>query len=416
MMPSPLTVAAALFVAGGALLPATAPQRLAPPCAPDNGGLTLPVGLCALVVAESLGPVRYIAVAPNGDLFAATTGQRGGLLLLRDADGDGRAEIIRRIHEGSGSGVLVANDAVYFAPNDRILRFPWRWGALEPSGPPDTIVAGLPADRSHAAKTMAMGRDGRIYVNIGVPSNSCQVNQREPRSPGVNPCAELDNRGGIWSFDARRPKQGLAEGRRQASGLRNAMAIDFEPSTGTLYMATHGRDNLVTWGWTPQASAELPAEEFGPVPMGADYGWPYCYYDPFLRRKVTAPEYGGDGQKTDRCADKTPPAIGFPAHWAPMDLEFVRDTALGAAYQGGAFLSFHGSWNRAPMQQAGYRVVFIPFRNGVPTGLWTDFVLPNGGATAIRPVGLAMAPDGSLYLSADANQKIWRIVRRPPAP
>lgn len=404
-----------LLLGALALLPpgtARAGERLAPECAADNGGLVLPAGLCAAVVAESIGTVRHIGVAPNGDLFAARTGRTGGLFLLRDADGDGRAEVVRQVYEGSGSGVLVTTDAVYFAPNDRVLRFSWRWGSLEPAGPVETIVSGLPADRSHAAKTMAMGPDGRIYVNIGVPSNSCQVDQRTPRSPGIDPCTELQDRGGIWSFDARRPGQGPADGRRQATGLRNAMAFGFEPSTGTLYMATHGRDNLVTWGWTQQASVELPAEEFGPVPMGADYGWPYCYYDPFLRRKVLAPEYGGDGQKTDRCAERTMPAIGFPAHWAPMSLAFYADTALGASYRGGAFLSFHGSWNRAPMQQAGYRVVFIPFEGGRPTGLWTDFVLPSGGPTAIRPVGLAAGPDGSLYLSADANQKIWRIWRR----
>lgn len=400
----------ALAAGGGAPLAA---QRAAPACAADNGGLLLPQGLCALVVAESIGPVRYIAVAPNGDLFAATSGQRGALLLLRDGDGDGRAEIVRRVHEGPASGVLVAGDAVYYAPNDRVLRFPWRWGSLEPAGPVETIVAGLPADRSHAAKTLAMGPDGRLYVNIGVPSNSCQMDQRTPRSPGVDPCAELETRGGIWSFDSRRANQGPADGRRQATGLRNAMALDFEPSTGTLYMATHGRDNLVTWGWTPQASAELPAEEFGPVRQGADYGWPYCYYDPFQRRKVLAPEYGGDGRKTDRCTDKTLPAIGFPAHWAPMDLTFYADTTLGPAYRGGAFLSFHGSWNRAPMLQAGYRVVFLPFQDGVPTGVWTDFILPAGASNAIRPVGVAVGPDGSLYVAADANQKVWRIVRRP---
>ncbi len=416
MSPAAKIIALACAFLAVAQPPAAAAQRPMPTCAQDNGGLVLPVGLCALVVAESIGPVRYIGVAPNGDLFAAVGGQRGALLLLRDADGDGRLETVRRIHEGPASGVLVANDAVYFSPNDRVMRFPWRWGSLEPAGPPELIVSGLPSDRSHAAKTMAMGPDGRLYVNIGVPSNSCQVDQRTPRSPGIDPCTELEHRGGIWSFDARRAGQTQADGRRQANGLRNAMAFDFEPSGGMLYMATHGRDNLVTWGWTQQASAELPAEEFGPVPLGADYGWPYCYYDPFQRRKVTAPEYGGDGQKTDRCADKTLPAIGFPAHWAPMDLTFYPDTTLGAAYQGGAFLSFHGSWNRAPMQQAGYRVVFIPFQAGAPTGLWTDFVVPATAPNAIRPVGVAVGPDGTLYVAGDANQKIWRIMRRPPAP
>jgi glucose/arabinose dehydrogenase len=181
----------------------------------------------------------------------------------------------------------------------------------------------------------------------------------------------------------------------------------------------HGRDQLSSlWGehFTDEDNAEKPSEEFVRIEEGDDFGWPYCYHDPFTNVKVLAPEYGGDGVTVGRCADKKDPIIGFPAHWAPNDLEFYTGTQFPQAYRGGAFVAFHGSWNRAPMTQAGYNVAFVPFRGDEATGEWEAFadgfagedVSPRGALA--RPVGLAMGPDGSLYISDSQKGKIWRVM------
>ena len=144
--------------------------------------------------------------------------------------------------------------------------------------------------------------------------------------------------------------------------------------------------------------------------QGDDIGWPYCYYSNDVKKKVLAPEYGGDGRTVGRCSKAKDPAIAFPGHWAPMSLEFYQGDAFGSAYKGGMFLAFHGSWNRAPLPQEGYRVVFAPFADGKPTGKYETFAsLKNG---KLRAVGLAEGKDGALYVSADDNKTIWRIVRR----
>jgi glucose/arabinose dehydrogenase len=387
------------------------PAQRGPACDPDNGGLILPAGFCALRLGDSLGPVRHLAIAPNGDLFVARSGQSGGLALMRDTSGDGRIDVVRQIYPGGGTGVLLTVDAVYYAPNDRVIRFPWRAGSLDPAGPADTVVMGLPAT-GHGAKTLAMGRDGQLYVNIGSSTNSCQVQNRQARSPGVQPCTELEGRGGIWRFDPRKAKQTQADGQRFATGLRNAEAIAIEPVTGTLYAAVHGRDQLTqNWGFSEEDGAENPAEEFGPITQGADYGWPYCYYDPRSKVKVVSPEYGGDGKQVGDCDDKNQPAIGFPAHWAPISTMFYTGSQFPNDYRGGAFIAFHGSWNRGttPDAQQGFRVVFAPFQNGRPTGTYDTFARPAGAHNSLRPTGLAVGPDGSLYIGADREQRIWRV-------
>jgi glucose/arabinose dehydrogenase len=187
------------------------------------------------------------------------------------------------------------------------------------------------------------------------------------------------------------------------------MALAFEPRTNVLWMASHGRDNLSSnWGYSDTMSAELPAEEFGPVVQGADYGWPYCYYDGLQKKKVQAPEYGGDGKVIGECAGKAQPAVAFPGHWAPMSVAFYTGTAFPAEYRGGAFLAFHGSWNRAPLAQDGFRVVFAPFREGRATGTYTTLMQGKPGSV-IRPSGVAVGPDGALYVAADQQGKIWRV-------
>ncbi len=399
---------AAFACQGGALVTQTRPQ-----CDSDNAGLVLPPGYCALLVGGQLGSVRHIAVAANGDIYAAVSGRGGGggLLAMRDTDGDGRADMLRPIGRSSGTGVALHGGHLYFAPNDRIVRYRLDGTDLVPAGPPETVAQDLPTG-GHAAKTMAFGLDGALFVDFGSRSNSCQAQDRSAGSPGQRPCTELEERAGIWRFDAGKLGQRPADGVRWATGLRNPMALAVHPETGELYFASHGRDQLSAhWGYTAEQNAELPAEEFGIAAEGDDYGWPYCYYDGQTRTKVLAPEYGGDGQTTGRCAQMKDPLIGFPGHWAPMALAFNPMAGLGEEYQGGAFLAFHGSWNRAPLPQAGFRVVYIPFVNGRPTGEYSTFATGAGGPTSLRPAGLAMGPDGSLYIASDREQKIWRVMR-----
>jgi glucose/arabinose dehydrogenase len=194
------------------------------------------------------------------------------------------------------------------------------------------------------------------------------------------------------------------------------MAMAVEPRTGILHMAMHGRDQLTeNWEFPVEEGRENPAEEFGPVATGANYGWPYCYYDPRQKAKVQTPEYGGDGRKAGDCGRYAQPAVAFPAHWAPIAVLFYPGFQFPAAWQGGAFLAFHGSWNRGPGPefQEGYRVAFAPFRDGKAVGTFETFATPAGAHNAIRPSGLAMGADGSLYIGADAQQKIWRVFYRP---
>ncbi len=401
-------------------------QRPSVSCDPDNGGITLPDGFCALVVADSVGGARHLEVAPNGDVFVALRNTRGpdrsmvpgGIVLLRDTDGDGRADQTFRFGENGGNEVLLGDDVLYFATDDAVLRYPFPMGAAVPSGPPDTLISGLPNTLNHRAKSLALGSDGNLYVNIGSPSNACQEQPRSVGSPGLDPCPQLDTRAGIWRFDATRTGQTQAQGSRFATGLRNTVALALGPS-GDLYGVIHGRDQLsALWDqeFTNDESAEKPSEEFVLIREGDDFGWPYCYHDPATDTKVLAPEYGGDGNTVGRCAETKDPLIGFPAHWAPNDLAFYTGDQFPPEYRGGAFIAFHGSWNRAPLPQGGYNVVFAPFRDGAPTGQWSVFadgfagtdVSPRGAAH--RPVGLSVGPDGSLYISDSQVGRVWRVV------
>jgi len=418
-----MTCVHSIFRSAAFALTALAPllgMRISPladsKCDPDNGGLVLPEGFCATLVASQLGPVRQLAVGQNGDLYAALSGKArdgsGGVLAFKDRDGDGKADERASFGPSGGNDVKIHNGYVYFALNDRVVRYPLGNGKLEPGGKEETVVAGLPKG-GHQAKSLAFGPGNAMYVNIGSKTNSCQKTDRLPASPGQDPCTELEQRAGIWRFSADRLDQRFSDGRRFATGLRNAMALATQPGTEALFAAVHGRDQLSdNWGFSNEVNANNPAEELVRVESGGDYGWPYCYYSNQYRKKVLAPEYGGDGEKVGRCAAATTPILAFPGHWAPMALAFYTSDAFGPKYKNGLFAAFHGSWNRAPLPQEGYRVVFVPFANGRPTGEYSTFATEKGGPTSLRASGVAVGPDGSLYISADQNGKIWRVTRR----
>lgn len=391
----------------------------------EEVSLKLPPWFSATTFADKVGAARHLVVGPNGDVYVALWdggSGGGGVLALRDADGDGRADVQERFGDEGGSGLALRGDSLYFATWTTVYRYRLRPGELAPKTPPDIILEGLPRS-GHAARSIALGADGSLYVNIAAPTNSCQKVDTERESPGLDPCPQLEQFGGIWRFDAERTHQKQADGERIATGLRNVVALAFEPESGALYGVQHGRDYLAeNWPalYTPEQGAENAAEEFFRIERGGDYGWPYCYYDLRQKKKVLAPEYGGDGSAVGRCADKKMPLIAFPAHVAPDGLLFYRGGQFPERFRRGAFVTFHGSWFRTPFPQEGFNVVFVPFEGGVPSGAYEVFAdgfagerkHPSGARH--RPVGLAEGPDGALYVSDDQGGRVWRVTYSRP--
>ena len=389
-------------------------------CATTLVGVTLPTGFCATVFADTLGAARHMTVAPNGDVFVAISNRqtvRGGVIALRDADRDGQAEVRRRFGDGGNTGIALANGYLYLDAAPAIVRYPLAAGQLEPSGPPDTLVTGLPTG-GHGSRVFAIDGSALLVV-VGSRTNACQVADRQLESPGVPDCPELQTRAGVWQFDVNRLKQTQTDAQRFATGIRNAVAFTKHPTTGALYAVQHGRDNFVqNWPklYDQKESAEQPSEEFLQVTRGNDYGWPFCYHDRAKDKEILAPEYGGDKNTQGRCANATPPIGAFPGHWAPNDLLFYTGTQFPAQYRGGAFIAFHGSWNRDPEPQAGYSVVFVRMENGKPVKDFEVFADGFAGETkqprgaTYRPTGLAQGPDGSLYISDDVKGRIWKVM------
>ena len=402
-------------------------------CDADNGGITLPAGFCAVVVADALGAARHMAVTPKGDVYVAINQTRTrippfGIIALRDEDGDGRADVIRPFNPGrGGSGIDWGDGRLYFGENDRVLRYQLRSGELVPSSAPEIVVGGLPATGDHISKTVVLRDERTLFVNIGSASNSCQVQNRRPQSPGVFPCPELGIRAGVWTFDPRGTNQTQASGQRYGVGYRNMVALAVQPRTGELYGVQHGRDMLFeNWPqyFTVEEDAVLPAEEMLRIRRGSDAGWPYCYFDAvFHNRKVLAPEYGGDGEKVVgpqgiNCASYNQPLVNFGGHWAPNGMHFYEGRQFPKRYRDGAFIAFHGGFDRAPLPNEGYKVVFVPMsREGRVIGaaeVFADNFAASPGPlpqTAVhRPVDVTEGPDGSLYISDDRRGRIWRVV------
>lgn len=397
-------------------------------CDADNGGLTLPGGFCALVVHDATRPTggaaaaRHIAIAPNGDIFVAVQSAGGGVLALRDTDGDGKADETAMFGSGPGHGIAFQEPFLYFAPNDRVERYLMAPEGLTPVAGPEVIVSGMPATGDHVTKSIVVTEGGDLFVNLGSASDVCQVVNRQPGSPGVDPCPELPIRSGVWRYDANLPGQVHSEAARFVSGTRNMVALALNPLNGDLYGVQHGRDNLNRYWpdqFTPEDQAELPAEEFFRFREGAEYGWPYCYYDQRQESKVLGPEYGGDGTTVGRCATMELPIFTFPAHWAPNGLLFYSGEQFPTRYRGGAFVAFHGGFNRPdPFRDEGFNVVFVPFRNGLPShdsDVFADGFIGEGAMNLPadadhRPVGLAQGPDGSIYITDDRGGRIWRVL------
>jgi glucose/arabinose dehydrogenase/mono/diheme cytochrome c family protein len=426
---------AAFALPAGSALAQTAPG--APPaakCSGDPGGIVVPPGFCATVFADQIGHARHMVVSPDGVVYVNTwsgtyfnndTPHEGGFLVaLKDTKGDGHADVDVRFGgtfasgDHGGTGIALYKDGLYAEMNDRIIRYALGKGDVAPKGEPETVVSGLPLTGDHPMHPMAIDGKGDLYVDVGTATNACQFKNRIPLSPGHNPCVELETRGGIWLYDANKTNQHFSPAERFVTGLRNGEGISFD-SSGRIFATQHGRDQLSeNWPklYTPEVGHNLPAEELVQLVQGGDYGWPECYYDNAQEQLVLAPEYGGDGgRKIGVCATKRAPVAFFPAHWAPNDMLIYNGTQFPAPYRGGAFIAFHGSWNRAPAPQGGYNVVFQPLSNGQAAGTYVVFADGFAGAykepgrAAHRPTGLAVGPDGALYVADDKNGRIWRI-------
>ena len=371
---------------------------------------TVPQGFRIEALATGLSNPRNVYPLPNGDLLvieskktakepierpkrpvmdwieARAHGGGGGgpsnrILLLRDADGDGKpeAQSVLIEHLDAPFGVVLVGDALYVADTNAILRFPYKVGETQVGGPPAKVVD-LPAGpiNHHWTKSLTANADGsKLYVGVGSNSN---IMER-----GLE--AET-NRAAIWEVD---PASGAF--RVFASGLRNPNGLTFYPGSDVLWAVVNERDEL---------GPNLVPDYMTSVKRGAFYGWPYSYWGQHEDPRVRP-------QKPDRVKSAIPPDYGLSSHVAPLGLAFYTGSSFPQPFRGGAFVGEHGSWNRPELN--GYRVVFIRFENGHPIGDPVDFVtgFVKDGKARGRPVGVAVDRTGALIVADDVGNTVWRV-------
>jgi len=391
----------------------------------DNAGLKLPTGFGALNVANIGAKARHIAVTPQGDIYVklAKPKEGKGIIVLHQ-NSNGKAIVTGGFGNYGGTGMYIKDGYMYASSNTEIFRY-----KLNPQNKiidqehPETIVTGLKAGRQHETKSLVLDNNGNIYVNIGAPLSACQVQDRGLHSPGIPGCPLLDSAGGIWQFKANRLNQTYKDGVRYATGLRNIVGLDWNQQDDQLFVMQHGRDNLnSSWPelFSTKESAELPAECMYALKKGDNAGWPFMFYNQITHKKIVSPEYGGDGKK-EADSKYLEPTAAYPGHMAPNGLLFYTGKMFPERYRNGAFIAFHGSWNRAPEPQKGYCIVFQPFKNGKPAGDWEMFAEGFAGVDEVkspsqaqhRPCGLALGADGSLYVTDDVKGNIYRIIYIP---
>ena len=304
------------------------------------------------------------------------------ITLLRDADGDGVAEVKRPYITGlmSPFGMALVGSTLYVANADALVAYPYDPAASAIVAAPRTIAA-LPAERNHHwTKSLAAGPDGKLYVGVGSNSNIAEHGM-----------AEEEGRAAVWQID---PATGSH--RFYATGLRNPVGLEFQPGTGELYVVVNERDEL---------GSDLVPDYLTSVRDGAFYGWPWSYYGQTVDKRVEPP-------RPDMVARATAPDYALGSHVAPLGLTFADGSRLGAAFASGVFIGEHGSWNRRPL--SGYKVVFVPFAGGRPSGqpvdILTGFVAD--GKAMGRPVGVEIAGDGARLVADDVGNTVWRVSAR----
>lgn len=413
------------------------PNLKLPTSDPDNGGLFLPGGFEALTVVDSLGETRHITVNGNGDIYVQLMfdDDGEGTIALRDKNGDGKADSIVRFGDyadkgRSATGISLHDGYLYVSSRKTIYRTKLREGELVPTGKTEIVLTDKDPNVDtnwHTTKPVAFDDQGNMYVPFGAPSDACQDMEKYgpvgiPNGRGLDPCPELETHAGIWRFPA--DKFGLTQedGQKYATGIRSIVGMEWNPKDKSLYAVGNGIDNFHTVFpdlFTQWQAAVLPSETLMKVTEGTDYGWPYAYYDQIQEKNVLQPGYGGDGKKVGRASEFDDPIIGFPGHWAPMDVMFYDGDQFPERYNNGAFVALHGSTDRAPYPQAGYIVCFVPFDDsGKATGDYEVFAdgfarvdtVANTSDAVYRPMGLSTGPDGSLYISESNQGRIWRIM------
>ena len=413
-------------------------QEPLPPGDENDGGLFLPGGFEAVVVADSIGRARHIAVNENGDLYVKLTYNdamhgSGGSVALRDNNNDGKADVIAYFGDykdegGLPVGIAVHDGYLYTSTEKNIFRNKLLNGQLLPDDKTDTILTDDEnlAGHWHTAKPFAFDDAGNMYVPFGAPDDGGQNAAIAgpagmPGGKGLDPSPDLERHAGIWRFSADKLNQTQKDGYKYATGIRSVLGIAWDSDDKNLYVVMNGMDNFHTRYpkvYSAWQAAVLPSEPLLKVTEHSDFGWPYAYYDQLQKKNILQPAYGGDGKIVGRAAKFDMPVFGFPGHWAPMDLLFYKGDQFPERYKHGAFVAFHGSTDRSPYPQAGYIVCFVPFENGAPTDKWEVFAdgftgidtVVNTSDAHYRPMGLAEGPDGSLYISESNKGKIWRVM------
>ncbi len=351
---------------------------------PANAAPQLPPGFTITEWARDFSEPRNMAIAPNGDIFVAETGG-GRITILRDTNGDSKPD--KRFTFASDLngpfGLAFRGDHLYAGNETAVVRFPYRAGQTAASGPAEAL-ASLPGG-GHSTRNITFNRDGsKLYVSTGSRSN-VSVETDEPKRAAIT---EMN-------------PDGTAQ-RIFASGLRNPVGLAWNPVNGTLWTAVNERDGL---------GDDLVPDYITEVRDGAFYGWPWSYIgrneDP--RRK---------GERPDMVAKATVPSVLIASHSAALGIAFYDGRMFPEKYRNGAFVALHGSWNRS--NRTGYKVIHVPFRNGKAVGGYDDFVVgfsPDPASRTVwgRPVGVLVMRDGSLLVSDDGGNVIWRVSYSAPS-
>jgi Raf kinase inhibitor-like YbhB/YbcL family protein len=341
-------------------------------------GIKAPAGFTVTPFATGLKNARIIAVAPNGDVYVSRRDQ-GDVLLLRDANGDGRADgpAVTVANRAGAHGLAIRDNKLYLITVKEVfaadIKPDGRLGEL------NMLIGDLPDSGQHPNRTIAFGPDDMLYISVGSTCNTC--NESNPENATILRASKDGKKRSIF-----------------ASGLRNTIGFAWHPQTGELWGLDHGIDFL---------GDNQQQEELNRIEMGKMYGWPHVYGAGEIYPQSTPV---GEITKQQWRERSTPMVLGYTAHAAPMQLVFANQSAFPLEYRGDAFATMRGSWNRNPA--SGYEIVRVRFENGQPKGIepFVTGFLTDGGKTHIaRPVGLAFARDGSMLMADDGNGVIYRI-------